>query len=383
MNHLTNAERNFYARHLSIRDFGETGQAALKAARVLVIGAGGLGCPVLQYLAASGVGSLGVVDADKVDVSNLQRQILFQFDDCGKSKAQVACVRLAKMNPHIKVVAHETWFDERNAMTLIADYDVVVDGTDNFATKFLINDACWFAKKPLVFGSIFQFEGQVSVFNALESDGVSRGPNYRDLLPAPPPPELAPNCSEAGVIGVVPGIIGCLQASEAIKLITGLGEILSGKLLTFDALDCRMSVLTLLKSAKNPLSGATPAIMRLRSEDQSCATGVQQVDAISIERVIELSLRMRVQLVDVRDAHERARSIGGLNMPLSGLTAEYFNDTGVEAIVLYCESGVRSAIASRRLQGNVPASVYTLEGGVKKLLSSGVDLSEIAQRILT
>lgn len=383
MHALTAEERRFYARHLSIRDFGERGQQALKQAKVLVIGAGGLGCPILQYLAAAGVGVIGIVDADRVDVSNLQRQILFRFEDCGQSKAQVAGARLMQLNPHIQTICHEVWLDEHNALEIISGYDVIVDGTDNFTTKFLINDACWFAGKPVVFGSIYQFEGQVSVFNAI--DGTGRGPNYRDLLPAAPPDQLATNCLEAGVVGIVPGIIGCLQANEVIKLLTGLGETLSGKLLTFDAMDCSMSLLTLRQSDKNPLRGDRPAIIQLRPESQSCSSDAIPVQVISIERLVELCASGRTRLVDVRESEERARhSLGGMHVPLaelgSRLAAGELHDSLCESLVMYCESGLRSASAVRRLQGKVGAALYSLEGGVQGALGAGYDLAQLTMR---
>lgn len=384
MHVLTPDERRFYARHLSIREFGERGQQALRQARVLVVGAGGLGCPILQYLAAAGVGVIGIVDGDKVDVSNLQRQILFRFEDCGQSKARLAAARLTQLNPHIEAICHEVWLDESNALEIIAGYDVIVDGTDNFTTKFLINDACWFAGKPLVFGSIYQFEGQVSVFNAI--DGAGRGPNYRDLLPSPPPDGLASNCLEAGVVGIVPGIIGCLQANEVIKLLTGIGETLSGKLLTFDAMDCSMSLLTLRKSDKNPLRGEPPAMVRLRAQSQSCSSDAIAVELISVERLRELCAAGRTRLVDVRESGERERhSLGGLHVPLGELAgrvaAGELHDPLLESLVMYCESGVRSASAVRRLQGKVSAALYSLDGGVQRTLGAGYDLALLAAQL--
>ena len=226
---LSPPELRRYARHITIPEFGIAGQQKLKAAKVLVIGSGGLGSPVLLYLAAAGVGTIGIVDFDIVDESNLQRQVLFTVDDVGASKAQTAKKRLQALNPHIKVIVHETRFTRDNALDIIKDYDVVADGTDNFPTRYLVNDACVLSGKVNVYASIFQFEGQVSVFNYKYPDG-SRGPNYRDMFPEPPPPGLVPNCAEGGVLGVLPGIIGSLQASEVIKVITGVGEPLAGRL---------------------------------------------------------------------------------------------------------------------------------------------------------
>ena len=224
-----------YSRHLVLPEFNITGQRKLKNARVLVVGAGGLGAPLLQYLTAAGVSTLGIVDFDVVEESNLQRQVLFSGDDIGKPKAQAALEKLEKLNRHIKLRAYQTRLDSQNALDIIKDYDIVADGTDNFATRYLINDACVILGKVNVYGSVYRFEGQVSVFNHPTQEG-DNGPNYRDLFPSPPPPDLVPNCAEGGVIGVLPGIIGSLQASEVIKVITGIGEPLSGKLFLFDAL---------------------------------------------------------------------------------------------------------------------------------------------------
>src|SRR6195952_5020502 len=229
------AEYARYNRHIIIPDFGLAAQQKLKAAKVLVVGSGGLGSPLLLYLAAAGVGTLGIVDFDVVDDSNLQRQVLFGVNEIGKPKVEAAKRRLESLNPYIHLRIYNTHLNSQNAMDIIRDYDVVADGTDNFPTRYLVNDACVLLNKPNVYASIFQFEGQVSVFNYTDAKG-NTGPNYRDLYPTPPPPGLVPNCSEGGVLGVLPGIIGCLQASEVIKVVTGIGDNLSGRFFVFDAL---------------------------------------------------------------------------------------------------------------------------------------------------
>ena len=251
---LTHQEIARYARHISIPAFGMEGQKKLKAAKVLVIGSGGLGSPLLLYLAAVGVGQIGIVDFDVVDDSNLQRQVLFNVHDVGRSKARTAKKKLEALNPHIKISVHETRFSTENALELVRQFDVVADGTDNFPTRYLVNDACVLEGKPNVYASIFQFEGQVAVFNYLNPDG-SRGPNYRDMFPDPPPPGLVPSCAEGGVLGVLPGIIGSMQASEVIKVITGVGEPLAGRLFLFDAASFTARVLKVRKDPNTKIEG--------------------------------------------------------------------------------------------------------------------------------
>ncbi|MEL6652360.1 MAG: molybdopterin-synthase adenylyltransferase MoeB, partial [Bacteroidota bacterium] len=246
-----------YSRHLIIPDFNIEGQRKLKAAKVLVVGGGGLGSPMLQYLAAAGVGTIGIVDYDIVDDSNLQRQVLYGVESVGKLKVEEAKARLLSLNPHIQINTHNTLLNSDNALEIIKDYDVVADGTDNFPTRYLVNDACVLLGKTNVYASIFQFEGQVSVFNYTDSEG-NTGPNYRDLFPTPPPPGLVPSCAEGGVIGVLPGIVGSLQALEVIKVVSGVGEPLSGRLFLFDALSFTTRILKVGKDKTNPLTGKNP-----------------------------------------------------------------------------------------------------------------------------
>src|SRR5215213_7386593 len=264
-----------YNRHIIIPGFGLEAQQKLKEAKVLVIGSGGLGSPGLLYLAAAGVGTIGIVDFDVVDDSNLQRQVLFGVTEIGKPKVEAAKQRLQALNPHINIVVYNTQLTSKNALDLIKQYDVVADGTDNFPTRYLVNDASVLAGKPNVYASIFQFEGQVSVFNYTNKNG-ELGPNYRDLYPTPPPPGLVPSCAEGGVLGVLPGIIGSLQASEVIKVITGIGETLSGRFFIFDALGFETRTFNIKRNPSNPLNGDQPTIKELIDYEQFC--GVKAVE---------------------------------------------------------------------------------------------------------
>ena len=300
---LTEIELSRYARHLRLNGFGETSQLKLKAGKVLVIGAGGLGSPILLYLVAAGIGTIGIVDDDYVDISNLQRQILFDTDDTGKSKAGIAAEKLRQLNPLINIIAHQEKITSSNAMEIISNYDVIADGSDNFPTRYLINDAEVLSGKPLVYGSVFRFEGQVSVFNFLKSDG-SRGPNYRDLFPESPPPESVPDCSEAGVLGVLPGIIGSIQALEVIKVITGIGKVLSGKIFHFEALGMFSQAFTLNRRADNPINGQNPTINSLIDYEAFCS-GPDPINEITVEEFYKMQLdEEEFELIDVRSALE-------------------------------------------------------------------------------
>src|SRR6186713_2586420 len=261
-NDLTSSERARYSRHLLLPEIGEAGQRRLKAGRVLCVGAGGLGSPAALYLAAAGVGTIGIIDFDVVDESNLQRQVLFDVNEVGVSKVEAAKQRLEGLNPHIDFRIYNTVLSSENALGIISDYDVVADGTDNFPTRYLVNDACVLLGKPNVYGSIFQFEGQVSVFNYRNEKG-ELGPNYRDLFASPPPPGLVPSCAEGGVLGVLPGIIGSMQALEVIKVVTGVGEVLDGRLFFFDALNFESRIYNFKRNPANPLNGDHPTIHEL------------------------------------------------------------------------------------------------------------------------
>lgn len=349
-------EQQFYARQLSLPEFGHEGQQRLKQARVLVIGAGGLGCPILTYLAAAGVGTLGVIDFDKVEASNLHRQVLFGVDDIGKPKALAAAERLKALNPYIDIQAYNEQLTSDNVLRLMVNYDIVVDGSDNFPTRYLVNDACLLLDKPLVFGSIFKFEGQVTVFN------YRGGPTYRCLYPVPPADHEVPNCAEVGVLGILPGVIGTLQATEVIKLITGAGEVLSGRLLLYDALK---STFQTYRFEADPASRERRG---LRADyGLACAVPDQDIEELTYPELLELLESPHPPLlIDVREPHEHERfDIGGVNWPLNTLT-QYLPDIRLhQDIVLYCQSGMRSRRAAEQLREALPThTIRHLQGGV-------------------
>ena len=358
------AELSRYARHISIPDFGIEGQRKLKNASVLVIGSGGLGSPVLLYLAAAGVGKIGIVDFDVVDDSNLQRQVLFTVNDIGKSKAHTAKKRLEALNPHIEITVYETRFSRENARQLVRQYDVVADGTDNFPTRYLVNDACVLENKVNVYASIFQFEGQVSVFNFPMENG-GRGPNYRDLFPEPPPPGLVPNCAEGGVLGVLPGIIGSMQANEVIKVLTGVGEPLAGRFFLFDAATFTTHI---LKVPKNPNTKITELI------DYEIFCGIQPkpemkpIKETTVHELHELiSQNADYQLIDVREPHETTiAEIGGELIPLASVAENAHRISRHKKVIVHCRTGVRSADAIRILESQFGfQNLYNLKGGIK------------------
>ncbi|OUJ76019.1 molybdopterin-synthase adenylyltransferase MoeB [Hymenobacter crusticola] len=347
---MTTAELRRYDRHIRLPEIGLEGQQKLKAASVLVVGCGGLGCPVLQYLAAAGVGTLGLLDFDTVDETNLQRQVLYATADVGRPKVEVAAEKLRAQNPFISVQPHLARVTASNARTLLTDYDIVVDCSDNFATRYLLNDACVLLGKPLVFGAIFKFEGQVTVFN------YQGGPTYRCLFPEPP--DESPNCSEIGVLGVLPGIVGTLQANEVIKLITGVGEVLSGRLLILDALNLAFSTISF---EVVPINQVPKELVDYES--------VCEPDAVPEVTADELKQRLIGQanlvLLDVREEHEyAARNIGGRLIPLGQLAAALPSLTRDHPIVVHCASGRRSQQAVRLLQANGFEQVASLRNGL-------------------
>src|SRR5437667_2308524 len=352
-----------YSRHLIMPEVTADGQKRLKAARVLCTGAGGLGSPAALYLAAAGVGRLGLVDFDRVDLTNLQRQILHGTKDIGRSKLESARDRLRDTNPDIEIKLHECHFSSENAPQIVADYDVVVDGSDNFATRYLSNDVCVFAGKPNVYGSVFRFEGQTTVF-APELGG----PCYRCLFPEPPPPESVPNCAQAGVLGVLPGIIGMLQAIETIKLILGIGDPLIGRLLHFDALKVHFRELKLRHDSQCPVCGENPTIFAPIDYDQFCGAPEDgTVPAISVQ---ELKRKMNAseafELIDVREPFEFeiARIDGAKLIPLGEIAERADELQHEQPIVVHCHSGRRSAQAVRLLKQRGFTNVYNLEGGI-------------------
>ncbi len=354
-----------YGRHLILPEVGLSGQRRLKAASVLLVGAGGLGSPLALYLAAAGVGRIGLVDFDVVDASNLQRQLLHGTSDVGRSKLESARDRLHEVNPHVRVDTHETHLTSENALEILRDYDVVADGTDNFPTRYLVNDACVLLQKPNVYGSIFRFEGQASVFDARV------GPCYRCLYPDPPPPGLVPSCAEGGVLGVLPGVIGVIQAIETVKLLLGIGESLVGRLVLFDALALRFRELKLRKDPACPLCGEHPTITSLIDYQAFCGgTPAAESDASLEIGAAELAARIErgddFTLVDVREPHEfEIASIAGARLiPLNSLPEHLHELDGAREIVLHCHHGQRSMRALELLRQSGFRRLKNLRGGI-------------------
>ncbi|MBI3299392.1 MAG: molybdopterin-synthase adenylyltransferase MoeB [Elusimicrobia bacterium] len=365
---LTREELARYNRHVIMPEVGVEGQRKLKRARVLMIGAGGLGSPMGLYLAAAGVGRIGVVDFDVVDASNLQRQVLYGTESVGKSKLAAAAARLKDLNPHVSVVPHEVRLTSKNALELFKGYDLVVDGTDNFATRYLVNDACALAGIPNVYASIFRFEGQVSVFWA------AKGPCYRCLYPEPPPPGLIPSCAEGGVLGVLPGVVGALQATEALKLLLGVGEPLIGTLLLFDALGMSFKRLKLRKDPACALCGPNPTVTQLIDYDQFCAGRGQEakpmtdvkVAEITVETLKEKMANGGVVVVDVREPHELeiCRIAGTTHIPLGEIPTRYKELDPKAEILVHCRSGMRSMKAAKFLKEQGFQNVSNVAGGI-------------------
>jgi sulfur-carrier protein adenylyltransferase/sulfurtransferase len=366
---FTKEELARYNRHIIIPEFGMESQQKLKAAKVLVVGSGGLGSPVLLYLAAAGVGTIGIVDYDVVDDSNLQRQILFGVESVGRPKVEAAKQRLLALNPHLQVQLHNTHLNSQNALEIIKEYDVVADGTDNFPTRYLVNDACVLLRKPNVYASIFQFEGQVSVFNYTHANKIT-GPNYRDLYPTPPPPGLVPSCAEGGVLGVLPGIIGSMQASEVIKVVTGIGETLSGRFFIFDALNFETRTFKISKRKDNPISGDNPTITALIDYEQFCgmrAVEEKPIKEISAKDLYDWQVKgEKFQLIDVREPHEYdIVNIGGELIPLATVSANADKINNDQKVIVYCKMGGRSAKAIRELEEKFGFNnLYNLKGGI-------------------
>jgi adenylyltransferase/sulfurtransferase len=364
MEDLSPDERHRYDRHLILPEFGEEGQRRLRAGRVLIVGAGGLGSPAALYLAAAGVGTIGLVDFDAVDITNLQRQILYDTADVGTPKLAAASARLRSLNPHVEIVPHDQPFSVSNAAQLVAAYDVIVDGTDNFATRYLVNDACVMAGKPNAYGSVFRFEGQASVF------AMPGGSCYRCLHPEPPPVGLIPSCAEGGVLGVLPGVIGTIQATEAIKLLTGIGETLAGRLLLYDALRMRVRQIALPRDPACPVCGDAPTIRTLVAYDAHCGPGLAARANAGDEMTVEELRDWRASgkphvLVDVREPSEHAedRIDGSVLIPLGKALTNPGKLPKDQPIVVHCKMGGRSAVAvaTLRLRGY---DAHNLSGGI-------------------
>jgi adenylyltransferase/sulfurtransferase len=367
---LSNEEIARYSRHLIMPEVALDGQKKLKQARVLTIGAGGLGAPLAMYLAAAGVGTLGIVDFDVVDESNLQRQIIHGTSDVGRPKMESARDRIMDINPNVRVEAYEEALSSENALEIFEDFDIIVDGTDNFPTRYLVNDACVLSGKPNVYGSIFRFEGQASVFYAEE------GPCYRCLYPEPPPPGLVPSCAEGGVLGILPGAIGIIQATETAKLILGIGEPLIGRLLLYDALGMSFREMKLRKDPNCPVCGENPTVTELIDYQEFCgipqAQAAEAVDELPEITAGELKEKLdageEVAILDVRDPHEyevaNLEEQGAKLIPLGELTARLSELNLNDEIAVHCKTGGRSARAVKILQDAGFGNVYNVKGGI-------------------
>ncbi|MCZ6904096.1 MAG: molybdopterin-synthase adenylyltransferase MoeB [Acidobacteria bacterium] len=356
-----------YSRHLIMPEVGMDGQQKLKQAKVLTIGAGGLGSPLALYLAAAGVGRLGMVDFDVVDFTNLQRQIIHGTDDVGRLKLDSAKDTIRDINPNVEVVGYGERLTSANALEIFKDYDVIADGTDNFPTRYLVNDACVLLGKPNAYGSIFRFEGQISVFDA------SRGPCYRCLYPEPPPPGLVPSCAEGGVLGVLPGIVGCFQALETIKLILGNGSPLIGRLLLFDALQMKFRELKLRKNPECPICGTNPTIKELIDYEEFCGIrGEEAVSQIAVPELTATEVKKMMDekkpfvLIDVREPHEYqiCKIPGSKLIPLGEVARRMHELNSADEIVVHCRSGQRSAEAVEFLMKAGFGKIHNLKGGV-------------------
>jgi adenylyltransferase/sulfurtransferase len=357
---LTAQEKNRYSRHLLLDKVGECGQEKLKAAKVLVIGAGGLGCPVLQYLAAAGVGTIGIIDFDVVDESNLQRQVLFSVSDIGTNKAIAAKNRLEQLNQYVNFNVYQEKLSTQNALNLFEQYDIIVDGTDNFSTRYLVNDACVKTSKPLVYGAIYKFEGQVTVFN------YQNGPSYRCLFPEAPKAGSVPNCSEIGVIGVLPGLIGTQQANETIKLILGIGTPLSGKLVVHDALQASQFMVNIERNEEQIMLAQQ---IDFDSFDYDYFCGLRQnkmEDEISAKELQELIKSETLQIIDVREEWEQPKvaAFNAINIPLQTIPANLDKIDKDKKVVIFCQHGVRSLHAIDYLKQQGYNNLINLTGGI-------------------
>jgi molybdopterin/thiamine biosynthesis adenylyltransferase/rhodanese-related sulfurtransferase len=366
-NNLSNEEILRYSRHLIMPEVGMDGQLKLKAAKVLLIGTGGLGAPLGLYLTAAGVGKIGLVDFDVVDFTNLQRQVTFGTTDIGRKKTEAARERLCNLNPDVEIATYETMLTSENALEIFKDYDVIVDGTDNFPTRYLVNDACILLGKPNVYGSIFRFEGQVTVF------GMPEGPCYRCLYPEPPPPGLVPSCAEGGVLGVLPGIIGSLQAMETIKLLLGTGDSLAGRLLLFDALALKFRELKLRKNPDCPVCGANPTVTKLIDYFEFCGVRGEEAPDVDLHvpEITPRDLKQRLDngddlfILDVREPHEyQICNLNGHLIPLGELPRRAHELDSSREIVAHCRSGKRSAEAVDFLRKAGFRKIFNLRGGI-------------------
>jgi sulfur-carrier protein adenylyltransferase/sulfurtransferase len=370
MTKLTSEELQRYSRHLVLQDFGMASQLKLRDARVLVIGAGGLGCPVLLYLSAAGIGSIGVVDSDRLEISNLQRQVLYTMSDIGKNKSEAAVERLSLLNPLIRLTAFPTRLTSENVLEIFGSYDIIVDGTDNFPTRYLINDACVLTDKPFVYASILQYEGQAAVFN-YRNKGGEHSANYRDLFPEPPSADSVPNCEQAGVLGVLPGLLGCVQANEVIKIITGIGQPLADKLLILDSATMEQMLIRL------PNHGMRDKIKTLIDYEDFCGISagknkplndkIFSMKEVTVQELKKLmDSKADFQLIDVREPHEYdICNLEGELIPMSDIPGNVDKIAKDKQVVLHCRSGKRSGDMLLWLEKNHGfTNLYNLKGGI-------------------
>ncbi len=377
---LSQEEVRRYSRHLIMPEVGIEGQKKLKTASVLIVGAGGLGSPLAMYLAAAGIGRIGIVDYDTVDYTNLQRQLLYGTADVGRRKLDVAKERIQAMNPHVQVDLYNEPLTSANALRLFEPYDLIIDGTDNFPTRYLVNDACVMLGKPNVYGSIFRFEGQITVFWAEE------GPCYRCLYPEPPPPGLVPSCAEGGVLGVLPGIVGTMQALEAVKLITGVGEAMIGRLLLFDAAYMEFTELKLRKNPDCNICGKNPTVTELIDYEQFCGmpahdhstfnNGVVEESDVLVRQLSPIQLKQRLDegdnltIIDVREPHEweisNLENLGAQLIPKGSILNRVNELDKNDEIVVQCRTGGRSAAVIRQLEPLGFKKLWNLDGGINR-----------------
>ena len=357
---LSRQELERYSRQTLLPNLGVDGQTKLKKAKVLLVGVGGLGSPCALYLAAAGVGTLGIIDDDQIDVSNLQRQVLYKTSEVGKSKAQTAKKQLNELNPHIDIHVHETRLTENNCEELVNSYDLVVDGTDNFQTRYLVNDTCVLSKTPHVYASIYQYEGHATLFSP-------NGPCYRCLHPTPPPAELVPSCAEGGVLGILPGVMGSIQATETIKYLTGIGESLSNRLLLYSALEMRFNELPIAKDENCPVCSENATIKSVKTIEQTCSLkGPDMIDQINVFDLNTVMKNDEIYLLDVREDYEREACLiePSLHIPLGSVEKLAHTLPKDKPMVVYCKAGVRSQAAIMALQEQGFSELKNLEGGI-------------------
>ena len=365
MNKVNNSNR--YQRQIQLKEIGQIGQDKISQAKVLVIGAGGLGCPALQYLAAAGVGTIGIVDFDVVEMSNLQRQILYTVDDIGKPKATITAKKIKSLNPDIKIETYNFQITNKNALEILENYDIIVDGSDNFATRYLINDACVLLGKPLIYGAVLRFEGQIGVFNLVDKD-TNNKTNYRDLFPKPPDSASAISCNDVGVLGVIPGIIGTMQATEALKIICGIGKTLANKIISYNALENTFYDFEIVVNEKTNFDFPKNKTEFLAFDYEWFCNHNLEAETISIEDFELLRMQEKITIIDVREKGEfpDVDEFEFLHIPLREFEDELSTIRAENKIVVFCKSGQRSAKAVQLLKQNFPTcQVFSLKGGIE------------------